>query len=265
VKWIDFNSDMGELPELLADGTQERIMDVVSSVNVACGAHAGDAATIAGTIAAAKRRGLAVGAHPGYPDRVNFGRKVMELTGEQLSDEIFRQLRYLAGLAEGAGVQLVHVKPHGALYHEISSKEAMAEAFCQGVARFSRDVAIVGLAGSRGLDVAAVRGFRVAAEAFMDRTYEADGSLRARAAAGALIIEPARALAQALEIAERGRVLTPGGETITLKADTLCVHSDTPGSAILARAVAEGLHAAGIGLRSLDKNTLINRSNDSHA
>jgi UPF0271 protein len=177
----------------------------------------------------------------------------MGLSGPELTEETYRQLAYLGGLAKAAGVELVHVKPHGALYHEISGKEAVAEAFCEGVARFSRGLVIVGFAGSRGLQVAAGRGFCVAAEAFMDRAYEADGTLRARSVPGAMIIDVGRALAQAREIVKQGRVRTADGRMIELRAETLCVHSDTPGAAGMAEAVAAGLRGAGVEIRGFGK------------
>jgi len=245
VKQIDLNSDMGELPELLADGTQDRIMEVVSSVNISCGAHAGDDATITATLAAAKSRGLAVGAHPGYPDRANFGRKALPLPEAALAESIFKQLHHLAGLAKASGVELVHVKPHGALYHEVSKGGAIANAFLEAVARFSRDLVIVAFAGSHGLHLAASRGFQTAAEAFMDRAYEPDCTLRGRGLPGALLA-PDIALAQALQIVQHGQVTTAAGTILTLHAQTLCVHSDTPGSATAATNVAAGLRAAGV-------------------
>lgn len=245
---MDLNSDMGELPGLIADGTQDKIMGVVSSINVSCGAHAGDDATLGATLAAAKAHRLAVGAHPGYPDRANFGRKAMSLSDEAVSQTTFEQLTHLATLAKSAGIDLAHIKPHGALYHEIASRPSIAEAFCRGVSRFSRTLVVVGFANSIGLQIARAGGFPTAAEAFIDRRYEADGTLRARSAPGALLATPEAALAQALEIVQHRRV-TAGPRPIPLSADTLCVHSDTPGSAVLATSVAMALRNAGIDIR----------------
>jgi len=243
---IDLNSDMGELPQLLADGTQDKIMAHISSINISCGAHAGDDATIAATLAAAKSQSLAVGAHPGYPDRANFGRTTMPLDNAALSDSIFTQLRHLADLAGAAGIELTHIKPHGALYHEVSRGHDVADAFFDALSRFSRDLVFVGFAGSAGLQAAAARGFHTAAEAFIDRAYEPDGTLRARTLPGALLPTPGLALAQALDIVQHRHVKTTTGTIIPLSARTLCIHSDTPGSAALAASVAAGLRAAGI-------------------
>jgi UPF0271 protein len=253
---MDLNCDMGEVPEAILDGRQESLMPFLTSVNVACGGHAGDLRTMRATIEQALRWGLAVGAHPGYPDRVNFGRVELNLTPEVIVDSVFEQVRVLAEVAEDCGVELMHVKPHGALYNQAAANPVLAQAIADGVARWNRDVALVGLAGSRMLDVFREAGFLVGAEAFADRRYEADGTLRSRKFEDALICDPEDAAKQALRIAQQGDVVTFGGTEISTNAQTICIHGDTPGAPKIAAAVAGALRQAGIELRPLLRNSL---------
>ncbi len=169
MKSIDLNCDMGELPEAIADGTQEALMRSVTSVNIACGGHAGDAQTMKTTIEQAMRWKLTIGAHPGYADRANFGRLELKLPPKEIADSVFEQVRALAEVAERCGACVVHVKPHGALYNQAVRNRELAGAIAEGVARLSRDVVLVGLAGSPMLGVFREAGFAVAAEAFADR------------------------------------------------------------------------------------------------
>ena len=150
--YIDLNCDMGEVPEAIVDGSQESLMPSLTSVNVACGGHAGDLQTMRATIDQALRWGVAVGAHPGYPDRVNFGRVELNLTPEVIADSIFDQVRALADVAAECGVKLTHVKPHGALYNQAAVNPVLARAIAEGVARWNREVVLVGLAGSQMIE-----------------------------------------------------------------------------------------------------------------
>ena len=229
---IDLNCDMGELPDAVLE---EALMRHVTSANVACGGHAGDSATMKRTVDLARQYGVAVGAHPGYPDRANFGRVELALSTEQIAETVYDQIRALADIAGG----LAHVKPHGALYNVAARNMEVARAIAAGVARLSRELILVGLAGSAMLDIWREMGFRAAAEGFADRRYEPDGSLRPRRFADALITDPEHAAAQALQLARAG------------KAQTICVHSDTPGSVEILAAVAESLRSAGIQPRPL--------------
>lgn len=253
---MDLNCDMGELPEAIADGTQEALMPSFTSVNVACGGHAGDEQTMKTTIEQALCWKLAIGAHPGYPDRENFGRLELKIAGEAIADTVFEQVRALAEIAAGCGARLVHVKPHGALYNQAVRNRELAEAIAKGVARWSRDVVLVGLAGSPMLDVFREAGFAVAAEAFADRRYEPDGTLRSRKFEDALIRNPEEAGWQALGIAERGVVIARDGSEVAVDAQTLCIHGDTPGAVKIAATVARTLREAGVTLRALypDRN-----------
>jgi 5-oxoprolinase (ATP-hydrolysing) subunit A len=229
---VDLNCDMGELPDT---SIEEALMPHITSANVACGGHAGDDATMRRTVDLARRHGVAVGAHPGYPDRANFGRVEMALSAEQIAETVCRQIRALAAIAG----DLAHVKPHGALYNVAAKNAKVARAIGEGVAQWGGEAVLVGLAGSLMLDVWREMGFRTAAEGFADRRYEPDGSLRSRKFSDALLTNPADAAAQALRLASEGRV------------QTICIHSDTQGSAAIAAAVAAALSRAGWALRSV--------------
>ena len=250
---IDLNCDMGELVEAIADGTQESLMPSLTSVNVACGGHAGDVQTMKTTVEQAIRWKLAVGAHPGYPDRENFGRLELKLPPNEIAASVFDQVRALAGIAGGYGVCLTHVKPHGALYNQAVRDHGIAEAIAEGVARWNRDVVLVGLAGSPMLDIFRKAGFRVAAEAFADRRYEPDGTLRSRKFEDALIRDPAQAGVQALRIVERGMVIACDGTEVSVDAQTLCIHGDTPGAPQIAATVTRILHQAGVVVSALPR------------
>jgi 5-oxoprolinase (ATP-hydrolysing) subunit A len=248
---MDLNSDMGEVGEAISDGTQESLMPFLTSANVACGGHAGDVRTMKTTIEQALRWNLAIGAHPGYPDRVNFGRLELSPPPETIADSVFEQVRALGEIAASFGASLRHVKPHGALYNQAARNRELAKAIASGVSRWSRDVILVGLAGSLMLDAFRQAGFQVAAEAFADRRYEPDGTLRSRKFEDALIRDPAEAGQQALHIAERGTVVARDGTEIVASAQTICIHGDTPGAPKIAAAVAQTLRQAGVVLSAL--------------
>ena len=228
---MDLNCDMGELADV---ELEEALMRSVTSANVACGGHAGDGATMERTVRLARQYGVAIGAHPGYPDRANFGRVEMPLSAEQIARAVAGQIRALADIAG----ELTHVKPHGALYNVAAKDGGVARAIGEGVGSVGGELVLVGLAGSAMLEVWREMGFRVAAEGFADRRYEPNGSLRSRQFADALITDPEQAAAQALRLAREGG------------AETICVHSDTPGSVRILAAVSEALRSAGITLKS---------------
>lgn len=250
---IDLNCDMGEMPEAIADGTQEALMRSITSVNIACGGHAGDEQTMKTTIEQALQWKLAIGAHPGYPDRANFGRLELKLPLKEISASIFEQVKALADVAAGCGARVVHVKPHGALYNQAVRNRELAGAIAEGVGRWSRDIVLVGLAGSPMLNVFREAGFTVAAEAFADRRYEADGTLRSRKFTDALIRNPEEAAWQALGIAERGVVIASDGSQVTVEAQTICIHGDTPGAPQIAAKVTQTLREAGVLLGALSR------------
>ncbi|MBI4877018.1 MAG: LamB/YcsF family protein [Acidobacteria bacterium] len=234
---MDLNSDMGERDDIRED----RILALVSSANVSCGAHAGTPATLKRTLRMAKHHGVVCGAHPSYPDRENFGRVEMPLSLEEIEAAVERQIRDLAAIAAEAGVELAHVKPHGALYNIAARSESIARAIARGVARWSRSVTLVGLARSHMIGAWNEMGFPVAAEAFADRAYESNGSLRPRSSSGALITDPIQAAEQALALARRGDI------------QTLCIHSDTPGAEWIAASVRARLEQEGIVVRAMGR------------
>ena len=251
MKVVDLNCDMGELPEHVTGGTQEALMPHLTSVNVACGAHAGDEKTMRTTIEQAMRFHVAVGAHPGYADRVHFGREPLHLSPKEIADSVFDQLHTSGRVAAACGTTVRHVKPHGALYNQAVRDPQIARAIAEGVARWRNNVVLVGLAGSPMLDVFRDAGFPVAAEAFADRRYEPDGSLRSRKFDDALILDPAAAATQAVAIAQRNSAIAVNGAEISVHAQTLCIHGDTPGAPQIAAAVAAALRRADITLRAL--------------
>lgn len=239
---------MGERLEALADGSEEWLLKLISSANIACGVHAGDPATMEAVVALAKKHGVGVGAHPSFPDRANFGRTQMHLPEEQISQTVFNQVRSLGIICERFGVELRHVKPHGALYNMAASDVGIARAIADGVVRWNKELILVGLAGSKMLDVWRKAGFRVTAEAFADRRYEPDGSLRNRNQPDALITDPSAAAEQALSIVTNRMVRAVDGSTLRIEADTICIHSDTPGAYELLRQVRKRLESEGIGI-----------------
>jgi UPF0271 protein len=248
---IDLNCDMGEIPKAIADGTQEALMRSITSANVACGGHAGDAETMRTTIEQALRFKVAIGAHPGYPDRENFGRLELKMAPDAVANSVFEQVEALGKIAESCGAPVVHVKPHGALYNQAVKNRELAAAIAEGVALWRRDMVLVGLAGSPMLDVFRKAGFAVAAEAFADRRYAPDGTLRSRKFEDALIRDPAEAARQALGMVERGVVTAIDGSEVKVAAQTICIHGDTPGAAKIAEEVARTLRQAGIALSGL--------------
>jgi UPF0271 protein len=248
---IDLNADLGESPEALANGADLELMRYITSANVACGGHAGDESTMRQTVAAAKELGVAVGAHPSFPDRENFGRLEAPWPPTALENSIRQQIAALAQVADRLGVRLVHVKPHGALYHTCNKEREIALAVGRAVQAIDPKLIMVGQAGSRSLETWRGMGLSTAAEAFADRTYERDGMLRKRTLPGALVETPESAAQQALNIALEHKVIAGDGSELPLLAQTICMHSDTPGAAAIARAVNARLQAAGVKVRAL--------------
>lgn len=249
--FIDINSDLGESPEALASGADYELMRYITSANVACGGHAGDENTMRQTVAAAKELHVAVGAHPSYPDRENFGRVESPMPPAAIEGSVRQQVASLVKVAGRFGVRLVHVKAHGALYHATNKDREIALAVGRAVREIDPQLIMVGQAGASALEVWREMGLRCAAEAFADRAYESDGTLRKRTLPGALLDAPERAAQQALGIALNHKVVTADGSGLDLVAQTICIHSDTPGAPAIARAVSEKLQAAGIQVRAL--------------
>jgi 5-oxoprolinase (ATP-hydrolysing) subunit A len=244
---IDLNSDVGESYGAWSMGQDDALLPLVTSANIACGAHAGDPLVMARTVRLAAAHGVAIGAHPGYPDRDGFGRRELEMSPDELEASLLAQLGALEAIARvETGRLLSHVKPHGALYNRAAHDPALAETIVAAVGRFSRDVVLVGLAGSTLLAAARAAGLRVAAEAFADRAYEPDGSLRSRRLPGAILESPEAAAEQARSIAVDGRVRAHDGTIVEVRADTLCIHGDTPGAPAYASRVRGSLADAGV-------------------
>ena len=223
---IDFNCDMGELDDAAHEAA---LMAYITSANIACGGHAGDARTMERTARLALGRSVRIGAHPGYPDRENFGRLEIAMTAEAIADTVYAQIARLDDVVQRLGGAIVHVKPHGALYNVAVRHADVARAIAQGAARWNPQTTLFGLAGSPMLDVWRAMGMAVAGEAFADRRYEPDGTLRARKFPDALITDPREAAAQALRFARQGL------------AETICVHGDTPGSVAILKACRNAL------------------------
>ncbi len=251
MKAIDFNCDMGEMPEALADGTQEELMRYISSANIACGGHAGDADMMRVTIEQAVRYGVSVGAHPGYEDRENFGRNELQIAPKEIANSVYRQIVALDAIAKQLGVTVAHVKAHGALYNQAARDRTVAGAISEGVRRWNRHAVIIGLAGSAMLEEFRAAGFSVAAEAFADRRYEGDGSLRLRKFPDALLRDTEEAAAQALRIVEQGMVIAADGASVPVQADTICIHGDTPGASQIAAEIHRRFRQAGISIKAL--------------
>ena len=251
---IDLNSDLGESFGPWPMGQDAALMDSISSANVACGFHAGDPGAMRATIALAREKGVAIGAHPGFQDLVGFGRREMKATPAEVEDLVLYQVSALAGMASAQGVRLQHVKAHGALYNMACRDRALADAIAKAVAAFDRSLILFGLPNSELLRAGAATGLAVAAEVFADRAYDPDGSLTSRTKPGSVIHDTTKVVARAITMVRDKHVIAVDGSTISLKADTICLHGDTPGAADHARAVRKGLEDAGIEVRALIHN-----------
>lgn len=251
MKFIDVNCDVGEIPEAIADGSQEALMPYISSVNIACGGHAGDTQMMRATIGQALQHRLSIGAHPGYEDPANFGRLELQLSSEEIAASVHRQIQALHRIAEECGASIHHVKAHGALYNQAARDRQIARAIAEAVRRAHPNAILVGLAGSIMLEEFRAAGFSVAAEAFADRRYEPNGTLRSRKFADALLRDPEQAADQAIRIAQHSSVIAADDTAIPLHADTLCLHGDTPGAPQIAAAIHRRLTQAGITIQPL--------------
>ncbi len=250
---IDLNSDLGESFGPWPMGADAALMASISSANVACGFHAGDPGAMRATIALAKTHGVAIGAHPGFPDLVGFGRRELKATPQEVEDLVLYQVSALAGMAAAQGVRLQHVKPHGALYNMACRDRALADAIVRAVAAYDQALILFGLPESELLKAADRAGLRGAAEVFADRAYERDGSLASRHRPGSVIHDAATVVARATRMVRERQVVAVDGSVIALEADTICLHGDTPGAAQLAADVRRGLEATGITVAHLSR------------
>ena len=242
MRQLDLNADVGEGdPE-----ADEALLQLVTSANVACGLHAGDATTMRATVALAVKQGVAIGAHPGYDDRENFGRRPMRLSAAEIKDLILYQLGAFEAIARAAGAIVNHVKPHGALYNQAETDGALALAIVAAVRAFDPNLRLVGRARSAMADAAAAVGHPFTPEAFADRRYRADGSLLPRSQPDAVLTDPEEVARQVRSLVTHGEVLASDGSHLPIAFETLCLHGDTPGSAVLAARIREELNELGV-------------------
>ncbi|MBI4900535.1 MAG: LamB/YcsF family protein [Actinobacteria bacterium] len=244
---MDLNADLGESYGAWTAGDDEGLLDVVTSANVACGFHAGDPVTMLRTCRAAAARGVTIGAHPSYPDLVGFGRRHLDVSAEELTALTLYQVGALDACCRAAGTRLAYVKPHGALYHDVSRSPALARAFVLGVAELA-PLAVLGPAGSELLTAAADLGLPTACEVFADRAYRPAGTLVPRGEPGAVLEDSDVVAERVVAMATRGSVSAVDGSEVRVVADSICLHSDTPGAVALALRVRAALERAGVEL-----------------
>ncbi|ADU34917.1 LamB/YcsF family protein [Variovorax paradoxus] len=247
---IDLNSDLGESLGVWRMGDDAAMLEIVSSANVACGFHAGDPAGILRTLRQAKERGVAVGAHVAYRDLVGFGRRNMDVDSADLRADVIYQIGALKGLAAAAGTEVRYVKPHGALYNTIAHDERQARDVIAAIREIDPGLVLVALAGSPLIGWAEAEGLRVVAEAFADRAYTPQGTLVSRREPGAVLHDATDVAERMLRLANEGTVTAIDGSVVRIRADSVCVHGDSPGAVEMARRVRERLVQAGVTVRS---------------
>jgi len=246
---IDLNADLGE-----GAPWDDELLELVSSCNIACGGHAGDAASMAATVRSALANGVAVGAHPGYPDREGFGRVSGFLDGDALYESLTEQVTALADIAADLGARLAHIKPHGALYNDAVGNRTLADIIARVTAEAPGAPAFMGMANTELQAAAERHGLRFIAEGFVDRAYEPDGTLVSRKEPGAVHAELAVVTTQAVRLAEQGEVTARNGDLVRVRAESLCIHGDTPGAAAVARAVRDVLESHGVEIRACPRS-----------
>lgn len=247
---IDLNSDLGESYGAWSMGDDEAMLSIVSSANVACGFHAGDPLGILKTVKAAASRGVRIGAHVSYPDRVGFGRRDMDVTPAELSADVIYQIGALQGIATAAGTKVGYVKPHGALYNRIANDPKQGQAVIDGIKAVDPSLVLMGLAGTQILDLARKSGLDVVAEAFADRAYTPTGDLVSRREPGAVLHDTALIARRMLQLAHEGTVTAIDGSTIKIDAQSICVHGDSPGAVSIAQEIRRAFEADGLSVRS---------------
>jgi 5-oxoprolinase (ATP-hydrolysing) subunit A len=249
---MDLNADLGESFGAWRLGDDEALVEHITSANLACGFHAGDFRVMDATVALCKRAGVAVGAQPGYPDLLGFGRRPMPFEPDEVESMVRYQVGALEAFCRAHGVEMQHVKPHGALYNQAATDGALASAIARAVAKFSRELALFGLSSSAPMAAAAAdAGLRYVPEAFADRRYRPDGTLQPRNERASVITDAAAAAAQAIAIADGRGVTAVDGSTVALSAESICCHGDTPGAVAIAAAVRSGLASAGVHLAAV--------------
>lgn len=248
---VDLNCDLGELPGAAGLAQELAMLPLVTSINLACGLHAGDPVRIRELAVAARQLEVAVGAHPSYPDREGFGRRELDLPAKEIRDWVLYQIAAVAGLLKAEGIRLSHVKPHGALYNRAYRDRLIAEAIVDAMLTHDPECVLVGQAGSALIETGQRLGLVTASEVFADRGYAGDGSLLPRGTAGALISEPEKAAQRALRMVRASSVELADGSQFGVAVDTICVHGDTPNAVEIARRMAEVLKLGGVELAAL--------------
>lgn len=248
---IDLNCDIGESFGAWKMGCDTELMDFVSSVNVACGFHAGDASTIRKTIETAVKKGVAIGAHPSFPDLQGFGRREMKLSSQEIFDIVLYQVSALKGICEAFGAKLHHVKPHGALYNSAAKDAKMSRSIAEAVKTIDENLTLYGLSGSFLISEAEKLGLKTASEVFADRTYQTDGSLTPRDQPNALIKDTEIAVEQVLQMIRHQTVTTTNGKIIPIKVETICIHGDGENALEFARIINQKLTENKIGISTI--------------
>jgi 5-oxoprolinase (ATP-hydrolysing) subunit A len=250
---IDLNCDMGESFGAYRIGADDAVFPFITSANVACGFHGGDPAVMRHTLAHARRRGVAVGAHPGFPDLIGFGRRNMDVTPDEAYDLVVYQIGALLGFARAAGMELQHVKPHGALYNMAVGRQDLAAAIARAVRDVDRQLVLFGLPGSHLVSEGEAAGLTTAGEAFADRNYMSDGSLVSRRRPDAQVHDADEAVRRAVRMVRDGKVTPVEGPDIAIKVDTICIHGDGPHAAEFAERLRKAFEAERIGVRSIGR------------
>jgi len=246
---LDLNADVGESYGAWTLGDDAAVLDVVTSANVACGFHAGDPLTLRTTCRYAAERGVVVGAQVAYRDLVGFGRRFMDVPPDELTADIIYQLGALSAVAQVEGTDVAYVKPHGALYNAVVHHEAQARALVDAVVAVDTSLPVLGLPGSLVLELATDAGLRAVTEAFADRGYTPDGRLVPRTEPGAVLHDPAEVAERVVRLAREGLVTAVDGTDVEVRAESVCIHGDTPGAVAMARAVREALERSGVEIR----------------
>jgi 5-oxoprolinase (ATP-hydrolysing) subunit A len=248
---VDLNSDVGESFGAYTIGQDPILLTHITSANVACGFHAGDPGVMRATVALAQQHGIAVGAHPGFPDLVGFGRRELQATPREVEDLVVYQIGALTAIAATQGMRLQHVKPHGALFNMAVRDRALADAIARATAAVDRALILFGLPGSELIAAGCHAGLRTASEVFADRAYEPDGTLVSRRKPGAVIHDPDAVVQRVVRMATERTVVAVDGSVVPLELDTICVHGDTPGAAELAARIRAALATAGVDVRAV--------------
>ena len=250
---VDLNSDLGESFGAYTIGMDAEVLRYTTSANVACGFHAGDPLVMEKTVALAKEKGVAVGAHPGYPDLMGFGRRNLKVKPAEAKAYIKYQVGALLAFTKAAGIRMQHVKPHGAFYNMAAVDDALAEAICQGICEVDPSLIVLGLAGSAHIRAAKAVGLRVASEVFADRAYMDDGTLVPRTQPGAMVHDRDLAIARTVRMVKEGCVETITGKTIPIQADSICVHGDNPDAIGFTSQIRATLEAEGVVIANIEQ------------